>query len=71
MPGWEYKTLRVNVSGGKHLRTEDIDAELNALGADGWECFAIQPVQDNAETMCLVYNFRRVLEPKHRMGFQP
>lgn len=70
MPGWEYKTLRFNVSGGKHLRTEEIDEALNTLGAEAWECYNVVPVQDNAETMCIVYHLRRMAEPKNRMGFQ-
>jgi hypothetical protein len=71
MACWEYKVLRFNVSGGKHLRTEEIEVALNELGAEGWECFEALPVEDNAETMCIVYNLRRVAEPKNRMGFQP
>lgn len=70
MPAWEYRTIKFNVSGGKHLHEDEIDRALNALGNDGWECYAVVPVENEAETMCLVYHLRRPAEPKQRMGFR-
>lgn len=39
MTNWEYKTIKVKLTGfsGGILNTEDFDYELNKLGSQGWE----------------------------------
>ena len=38
-PQWEYKSVQMDVSGffSTKLESDQLDAELNALGAAGWE----------------------------------
>ena len=38
-PQWEYKSVQMDVSGffSTKLESDQLDAELNALGAEGWE----------------------------------
>ena len=68
MGTWEYRTLRFNTAGG-HIDLERLEAEINALGGDGWELMSVTPVQVNSETMCIIHHFRRPAGPQRRAGF--
>jgi hypothetical protein len=36
---WEYQTIKLDVSGwfGPDVETDEVTAQMNAAGADGWE----------------------------------
>lgn len=69
MQGWEYKTLPSPVKSG-HFDPEALDDDLNRLGSDSWELFAVSTVLHEGETVCIVHHLRRQGEPSRRMGFR-
>lgn len=64
---YEYKTLLPKLSGiiNKVPSPEDIDAELNALGAEGWELVSAVPLSSavgiglSGKTGGIIYYFKR------------
>jgi hypothetical protein len=48
LQGWEYQVLEVKDGGP----VETMQDDLNRLGQEGWECFAIAPARDR--TRCLL-----------------
>ena len=40
---WEYKVVEVSTS----IQTAELETQLGALGAEGWECFDLQPQPSN------------------------
>ena len=62
---WEYKTLKLNVEGwfGPKFKEEEVDAQLNGMGYDGWEL--VSAFDTNAgygATRDLVLLFKRPLD---------
>ena len=70
MSGWEYKTLVMNFAGGRYDAAHS-DQTLNKAGQEGWELFAISPIDASGKTMALVHHFRRPLESQTTAGFKP
>ena len=61
---WEYQTLRIKVAGmtGVKLRSDELNADLAAYGADGWELVSVAPIMGGAGvTSELVAFFKRPL----------
>lgn len=45
---WEYKVVDLSPSG----TADELEDNLNKLGADGWECFHLQPTDKNLRATC-------------------
>ena len=64
-PRWEYKTLQLDVAGwlGPKLVPEQLDAALNAHGAEGWELVSAFDVNHaDGITAAVVALFKRPLD---------
>lgn len=62
---WEYLTLKFGTSGwlGGHVDTAELDAELNALGDDGWEVVAaLDTNQSHGQSRYIVVILKRLRE---------
>ena len=68
MDGWQYKTLPIKLDNGL-LDDQELDKILNDLGGDGWELITVSTTLAEGRTDYLVYHFRRMGEPKRRVGF--
>ena len=68
--GWDYKTLTINVTGGR-VHDEEIDEKLTELGNEGWELVAVTPLVMEGKTASLLHHFRRNEERTRKVGFQP
>ena len=61
-PRWEYRTLTLDVSGWIHPRVDasEVDAAMNALGAEGWELVSALDVNSgHGRTSSLALMFKR------------
>jgi hypothetical protein len=67
-PIWEYKTLPVEIQEGL-LDDMQLDQNLAALGAEGWEVYSVSPIVAEGSTRYLVHHLRRIGEPPRRAGF--
>ena len=59
---WEYRSVRLDVGGwvGPKVDLGELDATLNALGAEGWELVsALDLSQSDGKTAALVALFKR------------
>ena len=64
MERWEYKTIKIKMTGftGGTLEVEDFDYELNTLGTQGWElvsCFQTTGGQGYGKDAIAVFKKRK------------
>lgn len=61
-PRWEYRTITFEVSGffGPKVKTDEVDAALNAHGHEGWELVSMFDVNGgHGRTSGIVAVFKR------------
>lgn len=64
-PRWEYRSLVLNIKGwvGPKVDQAELDATMNALGAEGWELVsAVDMAAGGGQSAGLLMLFRRALD---------
>jgi hypothetical protein len=74
MDGWEYRSILFPVKqtlfGANGFKTDEVDEQLNELGRDGWEVYAVSNVLGvQGITTALLYHLRRPRQSQRSAGF--